>query len=556
MEDNKIITAEEIERLFVTGKINKSLTIILDDTDKYEIEGFVNYCISNFIDGKEFTFQYSERSIIYYYLEEPDLILVQKIKDEVSDLFKKIREVKNKGLEYILENHEDWFKKNKDVVPQLYELREFFYHLVNSESNIFNTEYLKIYLVAYIFFKESEIILHSKSSPIEPKEKSITEKSIYDLPEDFEMEDFDQALTWNDDAQFNVPRILDEGEVCFWVYNNIAGLKEIRDESFICETEDDCGHEEDGFMFNRTGEGIEKEPDGTEYTFRTWLRISDKKYTDFINEPIYNSFHDTYRTGLEIARGKQFEGWNFGKFALNILFCDFVEPQEKGADTYYKIVPKHSGVPDLQFFVEEELKFIAEEYSYVPLDTIPHFFKYHFEKSENVIEFLRHAIKTTNNAWGMTALSILCKKTFNEWLEHIIKEYGLNREEIFRQPTTSATVEESKKVNIGNSEHKKPSIRAIALYYYFLITKGIELSFDNREVGVTKAMIEVTDDWKIDNRTFREEWGIVNEPKTRKNTKFIKDYRQAIQLLEKNIRKNNDAIALAKSELRILAPLR
>ena len=67
MEDNKTITVEEIEKLFVTGKINKSLRIILNDTEGYEIEDFVKYCISNFIDGKEFIFQYSERSIIYYY---------------------------------------------------------------------------------------------------------------------------------------------------------------------------------------------------------------------------------------------------------------------------------------------------------------------------------------------------------------------------------------------------------------------------------------------------------------------------------------------------------
>jgi hypothetical protein len=226
--------------------------------------------------------------------------------------------------------------------------------------------------------------------------------------------------------------------------------------------------ENEGFKFNCTGEGVEIESDGREYHFKSWLRISDKKYTDFIDEPIYNSFLDTYRTGLEIAIGKQFEGWNFGKFALNILFCDFVEPQEKGADTYYKIVPKHSGVPDLQLFVEEELKLIADVNSYIPLDTIPYFFKYHFERSENVIEFLRHAIKTTNNVWGMTALSILCKKRFNEWLEHIIKEYGLNRDEIFRQPTTSAPVEEG--VNL--------TYREIATLYYF---NGFELTYDNAD---------------------------------------------------------------------------
>ena len=242
------------------------------------------------------------------------------------------------------------------------------------------------------------------------------------------------------------------------MYNNIAELKEIRNESFICETEEEYDFEKEGFKFNCTGEGVEIESDGREYPFKSWLLISDKKYTDFINEPIYNSFHDTYRTGLEIAIGKQFEGWNFGKFSLNILFCDFVESQKKGEDTYYKIVPKHSGVPDLQFFVEEELRFIADVNSYIPLDTIPYFFKYHFERSENVIEFLRHAIKTTNNAWGMTALSILCKKTFNEWLEHIIKEYGLNREEIFRQPTTSATVENKNLV----LQH-----REIALIYWY-----------------------------------------------------------------------------------------
>ena len=562
------ITTIQLNDLFVHNNVTKLWGFVLGDSTKgYKIEDFVKYCIKNSFDEKEIIFHYYEGSVIYYYLEEPNSIILEKIQNDVTNFFIRIMEVKESSFDDILENYKDWYKKNIGITPQV---KDFFLYLVNSDNNIFNEENLKKYLAEHVFYEESKIIENYQQAKdkqqtliditpqqtlsIEPKEKPINEKSIYDLPDDFEVEDFDQSLTWNDDAQFSVPRILNEGEESFWAYNNIAELKGIGGESFICEIEIQYESEKEDFKFNCTSEGIEKESDGTEDPFKSWLRISDKKYIDFIAEPIYNSFHDTYRTGLENAIGKKFEGWNFGKFALNILFCDFVEPQEKGEDTYYKIVPKYSGVPDLQLFVEEELRFIAEDYSYVPLDTIPYFFKYHFDKSKNVIEFLRNAIKTTNNAWGTTPLSILCKNSFNEWLEHIIKEYRLDREEIFRQPTISATLEEGKEVDVGNSEYKKPSIRAVALYYYFLITQRIELSFDDKEVGKTKAIKNVTDDWKIDNREFWKEWKKINVREKRIVIDHYKDYNMAIQLLNKNKSRNNDAIALAKSEKKIFAP--
>jgi hypothetical protein len=217
MEDNKIITVEEIEKLFNAGKINKLWGFVLDDTEGYEIEDFVKYCIKNIFDGKDFIFHYHERTVVYYYLEEPNSVIVQKIQNDVSEFFKRIREIKKSGFDDILEKYEEWYKKNIGIIPRI---RDFFLYLVNSEYTVFNDEYLKIYLANYIFYEESTIIESYQNAkdkqqvstnstphqtlPIEPKQKSISEKSIYDLPDDFEIEDFNQALFWNNDVQFSV----------------------------------------------------------------------------------------------------------------------------------------------------------------------------------------------------------------------------------------------------------------------------------------------------------------------------------------------------------------
>lgn len=150
------ITTIQLNNLFVHNNVTKLWGFVLgNSTEGYKIEDFVKYCIKNSFDEKEIIFHYYEGSVIYYFLEEPNSIILQKIQNDVTNFFIRIMKVKESGFDDILENYKDWYKKNIGIAPQV---KDFFLYLVNSDNSVFNEENLKKYLAEHVFYEESKII--------------------------------------------------------------------------------------------------------------------------------------------------------------------------------------------------------------------------------------------------------------------------------------------------------------------------------------------------------------------------------------------------------------
>ncbi|MEA5139829.1 hypothetical protein [Arcicella rigui] len=109
--------------------------------------------------------------------------------------------------------------------------------------------------------------------------------------------------------------------------------------------------------------------------------------------------------------------------------------------------------------------------------------------------------------------------------------------------------------NSLNVEVNKYSIKAIALYYYFLIECGIEKPFDIRQGGKIKAMQEVSLLFRIDWGQFCKEYNKMNESGRNRmvyQRNRDKDYLCAIELLKKCPEKNIKAIIMAENEYKNL----